>query len=65
MSNFPPHIKAALKEKVDDAASQVWKSVVRAYEDVGLHKVQAYKQAQQVTDDVTASILAKLTQEQS
>ena len=58
---MPPELIRALEEKIDTAVTQVWLSVVQAHEDLGLHKVQAYKQAQQVTNEVAASILDKLT----
>ena len=55
-----PELTRALEEKIDNAVTQVWLSIVQAHEDVGLHKVQAYKQAQKVTNEVAASILEKL-----
>ena len=58
---MPPELTRALEEKIDTAVTQVWLSVVQAHEDLGLHKVRAYKQAQQVTNEVAASILDKLT----
>ena len=58
---MPSELTRALEEKIDTAVPQVWLSVVQAHEDLGLHKVQAYKQAQKVTNEVAASILDKLT----
>ena len=62
---MPPEVtrkvNRELEEMIDRAVTQVWLSVVQAHQDVGLHKVQAYRQAQQVTNEVAASILDKLT----
>lgn len=58
-----PDLIDALEAKIDIAVTQVWLSVVQAHEDLGLHKVQAYRQAQKVTNEVAKGILNKLISE--
>jgi hypothetical protein len=61
MKTAPTDLSIILESKVQNAVAQVWNSVVQAYEDAGLHKVQAYKHARQITTEVNRAILTELT----
>ena len=61
---IPKESLNALEDKTNDATTQVFLSVVQAFEDMGLHKTEAVDQAYQVKIQVRNSILDKLSQDE-